>query len=171
MKGRFSGVALAAALAVIAEIVVFVLVGNLIGFGWTILAVILTSMVGAFLLRREGTRAWVRFREAQAAGDRPGPHVSRALVGLLAALLLILPGFLTDLVGLALLVPPVRTLAAGGVTALAARRLSPSVVGDLFGPRRVRVRVGRPDHDSSATPPDTGRAPVASLEGEIVDSR
>jgi UPF0716 protein FxsA len=160
MRSRSSGILVALGLAAIAEIVLFVVVGRFIGFGLTILALVITSILGALLLRHEGVRAWVRFREVQAAGDKPGPHLSRAVVGLLAAVLLIVPGFLTDLVALALLIPPVRTLAAGGVAGIASRRLSSAVVGDLFGPRRVRVRAGRPHAD--VTDP---------LEGEIVDPR
>jgi len=174
MRGRFSGAALAFALTVIAEIVVFVLIGNLIGFGYAVLLVLVTSALGGWLLHREGTRAWQRFREVQAAGGRPGPHVSRALVGLVAAALLILPGFITDAVGLALLVPPMRALAGRGATALATRRMSSAAVSDLFGPRRVRVRAGQPrrEPDPVHVPADPASAdPAQAIEGEIVEPR
>ncbi|HET6212165.1 MAG TPA: FxsA family protein [Micromonosporaceae bacterium] len=145
----------------VAEIAVLVLVVKAIGLGWALLLMLATSLLGGWLLRREGSRAWRRFRDAAQAGRPPGGEASRGLVGLLSALLLAVPGFLTDLLGLALLVPPVRTGAAGLVQRSAERRLSPSVVGDLFGPRRVRVNVGRDG------PEPSGAEPV--IEGEILD--
>jgi UPF0716 protein FxsA len=89
--------------------------------------------------------------------------VSDGLLGLLGGVLLVVPGFLTDLVGLALLVPPVRRGARSGVRRLAERRVPSALAGDLFGPRRVRVRVRR----GPPPPPDDAGAPI---EGEIVDS-
>jgi len=55
---RFSIGGLAFALTVLAEIVVFTVIGNLIGFGWAVLLVLALSMIGLVLLRREGMRAW-----------------------------------------------------------------------------------------------------------------
>jgi UPF0716 protein FxsA len=80
-------------------------------------------------------------------------------VGLLSGLLLVLPGFLTDLVGLALLVPPARAAAVRWGQRSVERRLSPSAAGDLFGPRRVRVKPG----------PPTDRETPPVVEGEIVE--
>jgi UPF0716 protein FxsA len=159
-----SVIAIVFAVTVIAEIFAFVLVTRLIGVGWALLALIALSLLGGWLLKREGTRAWARMRDVQAAGGRPGPHLTRAVVGLGAALLLVVPGFLTDLVGLLLLIPPVRSLAGRRAAAIAEKRLSPRVVGDLFGPRRVKVRTGRPEPDGAAV--DT-----TPIEGEIVDPR
>ena len=175
--------ALAFVLGLAAEIVVFVLVAQWIGFGLALLAVIATSVLGGVLGKREGTRAWRRFRAVTEAGERPGPHLTRSLVGLLAAVLLFIPGFITDVIGLALLLPPVRTLAAAGVTNVATRRLGSGTVGTFLGPRRVRVRAGRPTRDPTirVTVPDTGRPGTAggpaaggygeAIEGEIIDPR
>jgi len=170
--------ALAFVLGLAAEIVVFVLVANWIGFGWALLAVIATSVLGGVLGKREGTRAWRRFRAVTEAGERPGPHLTRSLVGLLAAVLLFIPGFITDAIGLALLLPPARALAAAGVTNVATRRLGSGTVGTFLGPRRVRVRTGRPTRadDVRVTIPDTGGpAPAGghgdAIEGEIIDPR
>src|SRR5262245_30695960 len=141
--------ALAFVLALAAEIVVFVLVAHWIGFGLALLAVVATSILGGVLAKREGARAWRRFRAVTEAGEKPGPHLTRSLVGLLAALLLFVPGFVTDLIGLALLLPPVRALAAAGVTNVATRRLGSGTVGTFLGPRRVRVRTGRSTRTST----------------------
>lgn len=163
---RLLGVA-GLALLVIAFLEIAVLVGVthlLGGVFWTLLLVLATSALGSVLLRREGGRAWQRFRLAAASGQAPGEQASDGLVGLLAAVLLVLPGFLTDVVGLAMLVPPVRRLARGRVQAYAERHVSPSVAGDLFGPRRVRVR-----QDTGVR--TRGSAGGDTIEGEIIEPR
>lgn len=167
MRVRWAALVFVLTMAV--EIVVFILVGQLIGFAWTILLVLATSLLGGWLLRREGVRAWSRFRQVAGAGGRPGPHLTRSLVGLAGALLLVVPGFVTDLIGAALFIPPVRTLAGAGITGLVTRRLSSSVASDLFGPRLVRVRLGKPTRG-----PDTSTAAPAAaeiVEGEVIDPR
>jgi UPF0716 protein FxsA len=154
---RAGVVALGLLAATIAEIVVFILVVKLIGLPWALAVVLATSILGGWLLRREGTRAWRRFRAALAERRPPGREASDGLLGLLAALLLLLPGFLTDLAGAVLLAPPVRRYAGAALQRVAERRISPAAAGDLFGPRQVRVRPRR----------DAGDEPV--IEGEILD--
>jgi UPF0716 protein FxsA len=101
------------------------------------------------------------------AGRPPGPEVSRGLLGLLSGLLLVLPGFLTDLVGVVLLAPPVRRIAGRTVQRVAERRMPSGLAGDVFGPRRVRVRRGPVYEPTPGGPPTpSGDAPI---EGEIVD--
>ncbi|MFG3706519.1 FxsA family protein [Micromonospora sp. NPDC047670] len=153
-------------LAVLLELAVFVVVGRAIGFGSALLVVFAVSLLGLVLLRREGMRAWRGFRASAEAGQPPGRQVTDGLVGLLGALLLAVPGLVSGLVGLLLLVPPVRRLARGGVQRAAERRVSSMLAGDLFGPRRVRVRRGAP-HPTPEPPTviDAGRA----IEGEIVE--
>src|SRR4051812_36880175 len=106
MRRRLRFVPLALLLVAVVEIAVFVLLGRLIGFGPTILLVLVASGAGLFLLRREGMRAWRGFRTAAEAGRPPGPQVVDGLVGLGAGLLLALPGLVSGLVGLLLVVPP-----------------------------------------------------------------
>ncbi|MGW4460854.1 FxsA family protein [Micromonospora sp. NPDC004704] len=163
-------VPLALLLAVVIEIVVFVLVGHAIGFGWAILLVLAASMLGLVLLRREGMRAWRGFRSAAEAGSPPGKQVVDGLVGLGAGLLLAVPGLVSGVIGLLLVIPPVRVLARRGVQVATERRVSAMVAGDLFGPRRVRVRRGAPQptpQPAEPRPPTAGPA----IEGEIVDHR
>ncbi|WP_229401561.1 FxsA family protein [Micromonospora okii] len=157
---------------VLLELAVFVGVGRGIGFGTAVLLVFAASLLGLVLLRREGMRAWRGFRAAARAGQPPGPQVTDGLVGLLGALLLAVPGLVGAVVGALLLVPPVRRLARAGVRRATERRVSSMLAGDLFGPRRVRVRRGEPGAGAPAEPApaaptvvDGGRA----IEGEIVD--
>lgn len=97
----------------VVEIALFVLVANWIGLGWTILLTLVTSAIGFLVLRREGYRAWRAMRTATAEGRLAGPsqtedQIASTGAAFLAALLLALPGFLTDLAGLVLLIPVVR---------------------------------------------------------------
>jgi UPF0716 protein FxsA len=141
------------------EFALLVLVERAVGMLVTVLLVLATTLLGAWLLRREGVRAWRALREAAGAGRPVGTHASDGVVGLLSALLLVLPGFLTDTLGLALRIPVARRVAGAGVRGLAERRVSPAVAGDLFGPRRVRVRRSTPAPEDSSP-----------IEGEIIDS-
>jgi UPF0716 protein FxsA len=159
-------------LTVVVEVVLFVLVAHWLGVGPTILLVLATSLVGAWLLRNAGVRAWRGLRAAGSSGRPPGQELGQGLLGLLSGLLLVLPGFLTDLVGLALLAPPVRRVAGRGVQRVAERRLSSAVAGNVFGPRRVRVRRGQPYRPTPGEPTPAGgpTAPGgAPIEGEIVE--
>lgn len=152
------------------ELTVFVLVGRGVGFGFAVLLVFAASLLGLVLLRREGMRAWRGFRAAVESRQPPGQQVTDGLVGLAGALLLALPGLVSGAVGLLLLVPPLRRLARAGVRRATERRVSSMVAGDLFGPRRVRVRRGAPQ---AAPTPEQQPQPVVepgrAIEGEIVE--
>jgi UPF0716 protein FxsA len=152
-------------LAVI-EIFVFVAVVHAVGAGWALLALAVTSLVGLLLLRREGIRGWRAFRAAAEAGRPPGAQVSNSLVGLLGALLLAVPGFVSAVAGLLLILPPGRGLARRSVERATERRVSSVVAGDLFGPRKVRVRRGAYSDD---VPEQRTAEPIAQVEGEVVE--
>jgi UPF0716 protein FxsA len=138
------------------EIAVFVLLGEVIGYGWTILAVLALSVLGMSLLRREGIRAWRGFIASANAGQPPGDRMIDGIVGLGAGLLLTVPGLVTGAAGLLLLLPPARRLGRRGIQRWAERRVSTAMAGDLFGPRRVKVHRG------------TSTAPDDTIEGEVV---
>jgi len=80
--------------------------------GWlfTISLVIVTGVVGAWLARREGLRCWLEVQRQLAEGKLPAEPLLDGLMILVAGAVLITPGVLTDLVGFALLVPPIRGL-------------------------------------------------------------
>jgi len=149
-----------AALAV-AEVAVFIVVLHAIGGAWALLLLAAVSIAGLALLRREGIRGWRAFRAAAEEGRPAGEQVSNSLVGLGGALLLALPGFLTALAGLILLLPPGRVIARHAVERATERRIG----ADLFGPRRVKVRRGDPVDGDVVTE----NVPVAALEGEVVE--
>ena len=85
-----------------------VLVGRALGLGPTLLLLFGSIFVGSLLLRRQGLAAWRFFRQRRSAGGLPALDFLEGLVGLLAALLFLMPGFISDALGLLLLLPPVR---------------------------------------------------------------
>jgi UPF0716 protein FxsA len=104
----------------LAELWVIVQVGHVIGYLDTFGLLVLTSVVGAWLMKREGLAV---LRRAQAAVDRgqmPGRELIDGVLILLGGALMLVPGFITDAVGLLLLLPPVRA----GLRALVRRRLA-----------------------------------------------
>lgn len=101
------------------EIALFVSVGGWIGLWPTLALVIATGVAGVLILRSLGLRTMDGFRQATLMRRDPlGQMADNALVAT-AALLLVLPGFLTDTIGLLLLLPPVRRLVIRGLAARA----------------------------------------------------
>lgn len=92
----------------LAEIAVFVLVGSHIGVLPTIGLVILTAIAGATLLRIQGLGILVRIRAEAEAGRVPGRELVHAFMIMAAGLLLLLPGLITDTLGILLFIPAVR---------------------------------------------------------------
>ncbi|MDP9223832.1 MAG: FxsA family protein [Actinomycetota bacterium] len=102
----------------LAELFVIVQVAHLIGLIPTLALLLGVSMLGAWLLKREGLAAWRRVRETSARGVLPTTEVADGALVLLGGALLLTPGFITDVAGLLLLVPPVRVMLRGGIRKL-----------------------------------------------------
>jgi UPF0716 protein FxsA len=92
------------------EIYVLIKVGSVLGAGYTIILVIFTAIVGAYLARSEGAQAMLRVRANMDQGIMPGDDILDALLILVAGLVLLTPGFVTDIFGLLLLFKPSRRL-------------------------------------------------------------
>ncbi len=95
----------------IAELYVIIQVGEAIGVLPTILLLLLDAVLGSLLLRHQGRGAWRRFNEAIAQRRFPGKEVADGLLIVVGGTLLLAPGFLTDIVGVFLLIPPTRAIA------------------------------------------------------------
>ena len=106
----------------IAELWVIVQVADGIGVLWTLLLLFSVSIAGAWLLKQQGLATWRRVRETMARGDIPTKEMSDGALILLGGALLLTPGFITDAVGLVLLLPPTRTALKGGFRRFLARR-------------------------------------------------
>jgi len=91
------------------EIATFIAVGRVIGIFPTLALIVLGVVVGAVVLRRQGLGILNRMRTNMSAGTLPGQALFDAMVVAVAAVFLIVPGFLGDLVALGLFLPPVRT--------------------------------------------------------------
>ena len=95
----------------LAEIALFVIVGGEIGVLPTIGLTIATALLGGILLRIQGFGVLARIRDKMQAGGAPGEDLVHGLMIMTAGMLLLMPGFLTDTLGLLLFLPPVRSLA------------------------------------------------------------
>ena len=101
----------------IIEIALFVQIGGAIGLGWTLLVILATAMLGARAIRRQGIDALARAQAQMATGRPPVGEIVHGVLILMAGILLLTPGFMTDALGFLLLVPATRLfvleLAAG----------------------------------------------------------
>jgi UPF0716 protein FxsA len=94
----------------LAELYVILRVGDAIGAIWTILLLAADSVLGAILLRTQGRSVWRRFNAALADGKMPHREVIDGVLVVFGGAFLITPGFITDVVGILLLVPPTRAV-------------------------------------------------------------
>ena len=132
----------------VAELYVIYKVGDAIGVLPTFLLLALDSVLGSLLLRSQGRSVWRRFNETMAAGRVPHRELIDGVLVIFGGAFLITPGFLTDIVGLLLLVPPTRN----AIRRVVVRRLG----------RRVAVS-GREAYDVEGTATDYD-APARRLE-------
>ncbi|MDQ6648601.1 MAG: FxsA family protein [Actinomycetota bacterium] len=125
----------------LAELYTLVQVGHLVGALPAVALLLGVSVLGAFVVRREGARAWVAFRRALAQGRVPSRETADGAVVLIGGALLVTPGFLTDVLGLALLSPLGRPQVRRLLTGWLARRL-------VFSQRASRRRADPPPYKS-----------------------
>jgi UPF0716 protein FxsA len=94
----------------LAELYVILQVSDSIGLGWTLLILVLDSILGSMLLKSQGRQVWRRFNEATAAGRIPHSEIIDGVLIIFGGAFLLTPGFLTDILGFFFLFPPTRTL-------------------------------------------------------------
>ena len=138
--------------------VILQVVGPAIGPVWTILLLAADSVLGSILLRSQGRAVWRRFNEALAAGKMPHNEVIDGVLVIFGGALLITPGFLSDIVGLALLVPPTRALVRRVVIRRLGNRVVVGVTRRAKGPSRV------PDYDVDGSATEYEPPPPRRLE-------
>ncbi|MCW2636220.1 MAG: FxsA cytoplasmic rane protein [Blastococcus sp.] len=145
-------------LTALVELVVFLVVAAWIGLGWTLLATLATGAMGWVLLARQGTKALTDLRERARTRQPAGRELGDAGLVAVGGLLMVLPGFLSDVVGLLFLLPVTRRPAR----ALLGRVLVSRLPIGLRGP--VRVRSDRTAPVGGATRME----PPLVIEGEVV---
>lgn len=91
------------------EITLFIQVGGAIGLGWTLAIVVATAILGAWMVRSQGTLAMENLRQSFSTLDNPAEPLAHGAMILFSGALLLTPGFFTDTVGFALLIPAVRS--------------------------------------------------------------
>ncbi|MCE7011407.1 FxsA family protein [Kibdelosporangium philippinense] len=102
-------------LAMAVELTVLVLIGSAIGVLPTILLVVAATVIGVVLLRREGMRALTAFQSKVRSGQEPQGEMLDGVLIAVAGILVVLPGFVSDVLAIALLFPPTRALIRGRV--------------------------------------------------------
>ena len=143
--------ALAFLVVPVAELAVLIAVGSQIGFLNTFALMLALSLTGAWLARREGLGAWRRLQTALVEGRIPTVEAADGALILLAGALLLTPGFLSDVAGVLLLLPPLRALLRRRLPALLARRMV----------RRGRVRLRVVEGQARPSDPEAARTTVA----------
>ena len=157
----------------ILEIVVIIAVGKAIGAWPTFLLIVATSLLGVWLIRREGSKAFRALQNAAQSGRMPAREIADGTLVLAGGLLLTGPGFITDVIGLLLVLPLTRPLARNLLTAAITSRViaqtdafstDPRVTGGPAGP-------AGPAFPGSGGPQGTRRSESSDevVEGEIID--
>ncbi len=137
----------------IAELYVIIQVGQLIGVVPTLFLLLADALLGSWLLKHEGRGAWRRFNEALAARRFPGREVADGALIIIGGTLLLTPGFITDIFGLFLLLPPTR--------AITRRLLKRFTIG-----RFAVVGMSRGGPSPFGAPPPSGQRPGRDYDFE-----
>jgi UPF0716 protein FxsA len=129
------------------ELYVIIQIGQVIGAWPTILLLLADSVLGSLLLRAQGRTVWRRFNAAVREGRVPHREILDGVLIIFGGALLLTPGFLTDVVGLLLLIPATRAAVRGGLARLLSRRVLLGVAGPTgaaaYGGGRRLWRLGQ----------------------------
>ena len=143
----------------IIELFVILQVGQAIGIVPTIALLVADSILGSVLMRSQGRTAWRRFNASLSAGRPPAREVLDGMLIIFGGALLLTPGFATDVLGLALLIPPTRAVVRRLLVKRLGFGLMASAAGRVGG-RRARSRPERDfDVEGHATEVDPRRLP------------
>ena len=153
------------------EIAAIIAVGRAIG-GWqTLVLLVLESLLGAWIVKREGARTWAALQEALRTGRMPGRQLSDAALVLIGGTLLLTPGFVTDIVGFFFILPLTRPLTRAWLEVVVTRRLL-GPMGEWpagpTGPAAPRTSSGSGAATGGTAPRSTGDSPDV-IQGEVVD--
>jgi UPF0716 protein FxsA len=131
------------------EIYVILKVGALLGAGPTLAVIAVTAVVGASLAKSQGTAVLKQMQESMAAGQGTAAAIVEGVLVLVAGVTLLAPGFITDALGLALLLPPVRKLVAKRF----ASRIQVAGASTMAGMAGGMYTAGNGDVDQDDPPP------------------
>ena len=134
------------------EIYVLIQVGQAIGPWWTILLLVLDSVLGAWLIKREGRRAWEALRTRIETGRMPHRELADGALVVLGGAFMLSPGFVTDALGILLILPVTRPVFRGLLTSYAVQQVA----------RRTTTMPGGAPGNGTRPGPDV-------VQGEVVD--
>jgi UPF0716 protein FxsA len=149
----------------ILEVWVLIQVGQRIGVLPTLAILIAEAILGGWLMRREGSRAWAALNDALSTGKMPAGELADAALVLVGGVLLMLPGFVTDLVGFFFLLPFTRPLARRFLAFLAARKLARLGLSGI--PGGVYVRRDETVIEGETVPDPSPQSGPIVIAGEI----
>jgi UPF0716 protein FxsA len=139
----------------VVEIYVLIQVGQVIGVWWTVVLLVADSILGGWLIRREGSRAWRALRAALDEGRMPARELADGVLVVLGGALMLSPGFVTDAMGILLILPLTRPVFRNVLSSYAASRATVYAT-DRF---RTQRRPGPAAGDSSV------------IRGEVIDDQ
>ncbi|MEM9080988.1 MAG: FxsA family protein [Verrucomicrobiota bacterium] len=113
----------------IAELAIFLALGDRLGLVNTLIIIVLTAIIGAALTKSQGAKALHNFQKASTSGKLPAKELTDGLLILIAGAVLLTPGFLTDTIGFLLLIPPARAAIRKVFSAYLAKRITVSMNG------------------------------------------
>lgn len=116
----------------VVELALLIKAGQVFGVLNTVIIVLLTAVVGAYMVRLEGINVLYRLQQSMNRGVFPGDEMVDGAMVLVAGALLLTPGFVTDLVGFAFVFPASRGLIKKGVKAYLKRRMDSSGTGMIL---------------------------------------
>jgi UPF0716 family protein affecting phage T7 exclusion len=159
----------------IVEIYVILQVGHLIGAWPTVALLIAESVLGAWIVRREGRRAWRSLTTTFREGGLPERELADAALVLIGGVLLLTPGFVTDLFGFLFVLPFTRPLVRWGLSAYAGRRMRAAQsrhaamfegLGDMPGPAGP---TGAQEGSQGASGARDGAGGTRVVRGEVIE--
>ncbi|RNL65751.1 FxsA family protein [Nocardioides marmoriginsengisoli] len=148
----------------IVEIYVLIQVGQVIGPWWTILLLIADSILGSWLLKREGARAWRALQVALAEGRMPARELADGILIVLGGTLMISPGFVTDIFGVLAILPLTRPLGRKVLAGFISKRLVVSGVPGM--PRNAPGSAPRNAPGNAQRPGPSGDV----VQGDVIES-
>jgi UPF0716 protein FxsA len=146
----------------IAELYVIIQIGGAIGIIPTLFLLVLDSILGTLLLRSQGRSAWVAFNRALSENRVPAKEIIDGVLIIFGGALLLTPGFLTDIVGLILLIPPTRAIVRAFARRFVVGRFAMGPRAAMWGYGRMRGgREGRPGPSPRNRPRPSPQRPAA----------
>jgi UPF0716 protein FxsA len=139
------------------EIYLVIQVGQAIGAAWTVALLVLDSILGAVLLKREGAAAWRALRDALSSYRMPARELADGALVLVGGTLLLTPGFLSDVLGFLFILPFTRPVARRVLTTLISRKFLTSDGRSSDGTRTRRSQARQ------------SPGPDSVVQGEVVD--